>query len=176
MNCSLLYSQHGQVKPLFVVLADFLCQLSLINETIATRRPSLISASALLLSLEILAAPAALSAVLLEDCGLAFDLSEPGAVAELARCCMDMRTEWCQPIDPSSAQVILSKFVSSLGMIAAWSDPGSIQLPAILAGAKHREAVNTCTVLAKNSGYAIALGLSRGVFSGFTVPPAPPRP
>ena len=66
------------------MLAHFLCQLAVVNEAIAIRRPSLISASALLLSLEILAAPAALSAVLLEDCGLAFVLSEPGALDELA--------------------------------------------------------------------------------------------
>jgi hypothetical protein len=119
-------------KPLFLVLADFLCQISLINESIAARRPSLISASALLLSLEALGAPAKLSSVLLEDCGLAWDSTDPSAPSELARCCEDMRSEWCQPIDRGSAQTVKDKFESSLGEIVAWNNPMSVQFPAVL--------------------------------------------
>ena len=92
----------------------------------------------MLLSLEILGAPSALSAVLLEDCGLAFDLSEPGALDDLARCCKDMSAEWCHPIDQSSAEIVMNKFNNRLGMIAAWSDPPSVQVPVILEDAKHR--------------------------------------
>jgi hypothetical protein len=95
-------------RPKFFHLADFLCQLSLLNHEMLDHLPSLLAASALILSVWTLRGPSAVKAVLLEDIGTTWHTQSH----QLALCVTALHKEWVMPCDLEASVTVSEKFAA----------------------------------------------------------------
>jgi hypothetical protein len=95
-------------RPKFFHLADFLCQLSLLHHELLDYLPSLVAASALILSVWTLRGPSAVKQVLLEDVGCIWDVKGK----DLRLCVAALHKEWVCPTDREASVSVLEKFAT----------------------------------------------------------------
>jgi len=110
----------AEARPKFWHLADFLCQLTLLNHVFCERPGSLLACSALILSVWALEAPQSVKALLLEDLGLVWSAKRKEDLTQLHATVADLQAEWqaavaareagTTPESPSAA--LLEKFSS----------------------------------------------------------------
>lgn len=95
-------------RPKFFHLADFLCQLSLLNHELLNFLPSVLAASSLLLSVWTLRGPTAVKAALLEDISSVWS---PQSL-ELLKCVTALHQEWVCPSDREASLSVIEKFAA----------------------------------------------------------------
>jgi hypothetical protein len=84
----------AEVRPKFWHLADFLCQLTLLNHLFCERPGSLLASSALILSVWALDAPQNIKAILLEDISLVWNTKRKEDFTQLTAAVQDLQEEW----------------------------------------------------------------------------------
>jgi hypothetical protein len=84
----------AEARPKFWHLADFLCQLTLLNHVFCERPGSLLASSALILSVWALDAPQNFKAMLLEDIGLVWSVKRKEDLTQLHTTVADLQEEW----------------------------------------------------------------------------------
>jgi hypothetical protein len=99
-------------RPKFAHCADYLCQLAMLNHLLLEVPPSLIAASALILSAWALEAPDAVKAALLEDIGAVWSLRKKDQAATLFEAMASLHHEWVSPVDAHAAESIVDKFAT----------------------------------------------------------------
>merc|ERR1719359_2709510 len=83
-----------EARPKFWHLADFLCQLTLLNHVFCERPGSLLASSALILSVWALEAPQNVKAMLLEDISLVWNVKRKEDFTQLTAAVQDLQEEW----------------------------------------------------------------------------------
>jgi len=84
----------AEVRPKFWHLADFLCQLTLLNHTFCERPGSLLASAALILSVWGLDAPQNFKSMLLEDIGLVWSSKRKEDCTQLTVMVQELQGEW----------------------------------------------------------------------------------